>query len=94
MKKLVKFGSALVLGGGLLLGGLGMIHTDPTVAQANAAEKKERHPHIRQALSELREARKELKEAAHDFGGHRKEAVEAVNVAIKQLEIALKYDKN
>ena len=94
MKKLVRFGSALVLSGALLLGGMGLLHTDPTIAQANAVEKKERHPHIRQAISELREARKELKEAAHDFGGHRKEALEAVNVAIKQLEIALKYDKN
>jgi hypothetical protein len=34
-----------------------------------------------------------LKEADHDFGGHRKEALEAVDVAIKQLELALKYDK-
>jgi hypothetical protein len=56
-------------------------------------DKKEAHPHIRAALRELREARKELETAAHDFGGHRKEAIEAVDAAIKQLEEALKYDK-
>jgi len=53
----------------------------------------EQHPHIRAAISELREARRELETAAHDFGGHRKEALEAVDNAIKQLQQALQYDK-
>ena len=53
----------------------------------------EQHPHIRAALHELREARHELETAAHDFGGHRKEALEAVDNAIKQLQEALQYDK-
>ncbi|HLW54617.1 MAG TPA: hypothetical protein VKW06_17405 [Candidatus Angelobacter sp.] len=53
----------------------------------------EQHPHIRAALHELREARHELETAAHDFGGHRKEAIEAVDNAIKQLQQALEYDK-
>ena len=81
--------AAVLLSGGLLLSSLGFLGTET----ASAQEKKERHPHIRRAIHELREARKELKEAAHDFGGHREEAVEAINVAIKQLERALKYDK-
>jgi acyl-CoA reductase-like NAD-dependent aldehyde dehydrogenase len=65
-------------------------------AQLFAAEASpaERHPHIRSALHELREARGELKTAAHDFGGHRDEAVEAVDKAIRQLEECLKYDKD
>lgn len=65
-------------------------------AQAFAAEASpaERHPHIRAALHELREARGELKTAAHDFGGHRDEAVEATDKAIRQLEECLKYDKD
>lgn len=53
----------------------------------------EQHPHIRAALRELREARRELETAAHDFGGHRKEAIEAVDNAIRQLQEALQYDK-
>jgi hypothetical protein len=55
--------------------------------------KKERHPYIRAALRELRAAKKELKAAAHDFGGHRVDAINAVDEAIKQLEIALQFDK-
>jgi hypothetical protein len=34
-----------------------------------------------------------LEKADHDFGGHRKEAIKAVDVAIVQLEKALKYDR-
>jgi hypothetical protein len=53
----------------------------------------EQHPHIRAAIRELQEARHELETAAHDFGGHKKEAIEAVDNAIKQLREALEYDK-
>jgi len=89
---------ALLLTGGLLLAGVGWppLGGDGLVPAAQAQEKKEkreRHPHIHAAIRELREAKKELEEAAHDFGGHRKEAIEAINVAIKQLELALKFDK-
>lgn len=51
------------------------------------------HPHLHHAVHELKEARKELKEAKHDFGGHREKAVEKVDHAIKQLELALKFAK-
>ena len=60
---------------------------------AAVQQKKEAHPHIRAALQELRGARQELETAAHDFGGHRKEALESVDNAIKQLQLALQYDK-
>lgn len=71
-----------------------MISVAATPAPAPAQEKgAEQHPHIRSAIRELREARHELETAAHDFGGHRKEALEAVDNAIKQLQEALQYDK-
>lgn len=54
-----------------------------------AQGKHERHPHIRAAIHELREAARELKEAAHDFGGHREEALKATDNAIEQLKICL-----
>ena len=54
---------------------------------------KERHPHIRAAIRELREAKHELQTADRDFGGHRDEAVEACDKAIHQLEQALQFDK-
>jgi hypothetical protein len=56
-------------------------------------EKAERHPHIKAAIRELGEAKQELEHAAHDFGGHRVDAIGAVNAAIKQLNLALEHDK-
>jgi hypothetical protein len=53
----------------------------------------EPHPHIRSAIGELVEARKELQTAAHDFGGHRAAAMRAVDAAIKQLRLAQQFDK-
>ncbi|HTR54673.1 MAG TPA: hypothetical protein VMJ10_28470 [Kofleriaceae bacterium] len=41
-------------------------------------------PHMRAAVVQLREARKQLQDAAHDKGGHRKRAMELINEAIKQ----------
>jgi hypothetical protein len=57
-----------------------------------AAGQKTKHPHyhLHHALWELRDARKELKEAPHNFGGHRKKAIEAINAAAKNLDLALK----
>jgi hypothetical protein len=54
----------------------------------------EPHPEIREALGSLRRAKEHMEHAAHDFGGHRVEAIEATNRAIQQLEICLKYDKD
>jgi len=54
----------------------------------------ERHPKIREAIASLRTSREDLEHAAHDFGGHRVDAMHAIDEAIKQLEICLKYDKD
>jgi hypothetical protein len=80
----------MVFGLFLALAGLWTLGSD---VPAGALEQKEKHPHIRAALSELKEARKELKEADHDFGGHRVEAIESIDKAIVQLEKCLKFDK-
>ena len=63
----------------------------PATPAASAAEP---HPQIREALAALRRAKEHMEHAAHDFGGHRVEAIEATNQAIKQLELCLKYDKD
>lgn len=52
----------------------------------------EPHTHIRTAVVELQQAREELRTAAHDFGGHRADAIRAVDAAIKQLRLAQQYD--
>jgi hypothetical protein len=56
------------------------------------AEGRERHPNIRRALDALRAARNDLEHADHDFGGHRVEAMEAIDRAIEQLALALRFD--
>ena len=58
---------------------------------ADAQPRKRWHMHI--AVDELKEARKELKEAAHDFGGHREKALHAVDEAIIQIERAIPFIK-
>jgi hypothetical protein len=54
----------------------------------------EPHPEIREALGALRRAKEHMEHAAHDFGGHRVEALAATDTAIRQLELCLKFDKN
>ena len=54
----------------------------------------EPHPQIREAISALRNARAHLEHAAHDFGGHRVEAIKAINESLRQLNDCLKFDKD
>jgi F0F1-type ATP synthase membrane subunit b/b' len=59
---------------------------------ARAAER-ERHPEIRKAIGALERARGDLRNAAHDYCGHRAEALEATDNAIRQLRLALESDR-
>jgi len=65
----------------------------PTPAAQPASAAAEPHPEIHDALNALRRAKDHMEHAAHDFGGHRVEALRATDEAIRQLEICLKYDK-
>lgn len=69
----------------------------PTAAaaasRANATPTPEPHPEIREALESLHHAKDHLEHAAHDFGGHRVDAIRAIDEAQHQLEICLKYDR-
>jgi len=62
----------------------------PGNAAAAAAEK---HHHIHDAIDALRSARSDLMQASHDFGGHREEAIRAIDASIHQLEVCLQYDR-
>jgi hypothetical protein len=79
---------ALAGTGTLALASLGLV----AVAASGAEPPKERHPHIHAAIRELREAKRDLEKADHDFGGHRVEAIKAIDHAIVQLEKALRAD--
>jgi len=61
----------------------------PAPAKATPAD----HPEIHDAIASLRHAREHLDHAAHDFGGHKVEAIRAIDEAIHQLDICLRYDK-
>jgi hypothetical protein len=72
----------------------------PAVTAASVAEPAatpapdpQRHPEIRQALAALRTARAHIHDAAHDYNGHREEALRAVDSAIHQLEVCMQYDR-
>lgn len=50
-----------------------------------------RHPQIEDALHALDNAKRHLQEARHDFGGHRTDAIRAIDEAERQLQICLQY---
>lgn len=60
---------------------------------APPTSQREPHPEINGAIRALERAKVHLQKAAHDFGGHRAEALEAVDRALAQLRQALQYDK-
>jgi hypothetical protein len=68
----------------------------PAAASQPAAEPAtppQAHAEIRESIEALRRAKDHMEHAAHDFGGHRAEAIKATDEAIRQLEICLKFDK-
>lgn len=66
--------------GSLLLGGLALA----TIGQAEAA-----CPNIDAAIKALTAAKSDLQNAAHDYNGHRADALKAVNAALSQLGLCL-----
>lgn len=85
-----------------LLVGLVLLLTFPTAVPAALAGPKPQpaaaapapppHPEIRAAIDALDRARMHLQEAKHDFGGHRVDALKAIDAAQRQLNVCLKYD--
>jgi hypothetical protein len=61
---------------------------------ATPAAQREPHPEIREAIGALRRAKDHLEGAAHDFGGHRVQAIKAIDESLRQLNECLRYDKN
>lgn len=51
------------------------------------------HPKIREAIAALEAAKAEMQQANGDFGGHKTEAIEAINNALKRLRLALQFEK-
>jgi hypothetical protein len=51
----------------------------------------EGQPHMAQGIVELREARRQLREAKHDKGGYRAQALELTRQAIEQLKEGIRF---
>ena len=82
-KQILRFGPfALLLA-------LGTIAVPRTANTAPAPVPPAEFPHMRAAANELREAKSELEHAAHDFCGHRAEAVRATDAALKEINAAI-----
>ncbi len=79
-RQLLRFGPWMLL---LVVG------TIATPRYANTAPPPEPHPRIRAAVGALRDARAELEHAAHDFCGHRANALRDTQAALNQLQEAL-----
>ena len=47
------------------------------------------HPHIDEALEAMRNAKRHLETADHDFHGHRVKAIEHLDLAIREAEVCL-----
>ena len=62
-------------------------------ATATTTRAAERHPEINKAINALERAKVALQDAAHDFCGHRAEALEATDNALRQLRLALESDR-
>ncbi|HXM23957.1 MAG TPA: hypothetical protein VN948_22060 [Terriglobales bacterium] len=62
------------------------------LALSPASPAGERHPQIRAAINALENAKAHLQSAAHDFQGHRVDAIRAVDEAIHQLQICMRYE--
>jgi len=67
----------------------------PVVVSAtnDAGQRAEPHPDIRAAIRSLEAAKEHLRVAAHDFGGHRIDAMAAIDNALAQLHVCLQYDR-
>lgn len=93
MKKIAALASASVL-----IAGIGTVATQ-TAARAQAPfphpmiRHHERHPELMRAMRQLENARASLQSAAHDYHGHRDQAVALINQAIDQIHQAIQSDR-
>lgn len=55
--------------------------------------KNEMHPELHKAMKALERAKKDLDSAASDYGGHKAEAIKALDEAIKHVQMAEDFDK-
>ena len=90
MKRRISVFILAVILAGIAVGGGTVLAQNTNAVKGSRLE---RHPRIRHAIVALEAAKAELKNAPHDFGGHREAALQQCDAAIAQLKLALQYDK-
>ncbi len=65
----------------------------PTSQAKTRRTRTDKHLKIREAIAALGAAKAELEQTNGDFGGHKAEAIEAINNALKRLRLALQFEK-
>ena len=64
------------------------------VSAGEPAPAQERHPVIRESIDKVESARHDLVDyAARDFGGHRAKAVAHLDQALRELHMAMDFDR-
>lgn len=64
----------------------------PLAAAAETTQQeKAAHPNIAKAADALEAAIRDMERAPHDFGGHKADAINASQEALRQLRLALQY---
>ena len=64
---------------------------EPAVPVAVKPVHHEHHPEIHKAMRKLRGAKQDLEQAAQDYGGHKAKAIEAIDLALAELQAALRF---
>ncbi|MEO6393334.1 MAG: hypothetical protein ABIP75_15910 [Pyrinomonadaceae bacterium] len=90
--------TAMLLGLLFALGFPGPAMGQPTHLRRGRASRAQRgrsagHPKIRAAIAALEAAKVELAAAPGDFGGHKNDALAAVDNALKRLRLALQFER-
>ncbi len=90
----IGIGTALLGTGALVTNAYGL-QPQPTSGNKRGIrmERREKHPEIMRAMRNLEQAKRNLQNGAHDFGGHRAKALEHTEQALQECREALKFDK-
>jgi hypothetical protein len=86
MKKIV---GMLILG--LFFVGIITMTARTVNSESPIAQEASEHPRIANAIGALEDAIHYMREAPHNFGGHKEKAIEASERAVRQLKLALAY---
>ena len=86
MKKIISTAMLALFLLGMTAATIGTASAEGPIAREAAA-----HPNLERAVGALQDAIADLQAAPHDFGGHKAQAIESCQRAIRQLKMALAY---